>query len=71
VNPVDLNLISVDDHIAEPNLDVHMPFSGIRILEISAGIPGSYCGRLLTDAGADVVKLEPRSGDPLRRWLMN
>lgn len=48
---------------------MHSPFSGVRILEISAGISGSYCGRMLADAGADVVKVEPESGDPLRRWV--
>ena len=27
-----------------------------------------YCGKLLVDAGADVVKVEPAGGDPLRRF---
>ncbi|MFI0356968.1 CaiB/BaiF CoA transferase family protein [Actinomadura sp. 9N407] len=44
------------------------PYTGVRVLEISAGIPASYCGKLFADAGADVVKLEPASGDPTRRW---
>ena len=42
------------------------PLDGIRVLELSSGIAGAYCTKLLTDAGADTVKLEPRSGDPLR-----
>jgi crotonobetainyl-CoA:carnitine CoA-transferase CaiB-like acyl-CoA transferase len=44
------------------------PFSGLRVLEISAGIAGSYCGKMFADAGADVVKAEPAGGDPMRRW---
>ena len=44
------------------------PFGGLRVLEISAGIAGSYCGKMFADAGADVVKAEPAGGDPMRRW---
>src|SRR5258708_22615031 len=46
----------------------HAPFAGLRVLEISAGIAGSYCGKMFADAGADVVKVEPAEGDPMRRW---
>ena len=44
------------------------PLCDLRVVEISDRIAGSYCGKLLVDAGADVVKLEPRTGDPLRRF---
>jgi crotonobetainyl-CoA:carnitine CoA-transferase CaiB-like acyl-CoA transferase len=44
------------------------PFARVRVLEISAGIAGSYCGKMFADAGADVVKAEPAGGDPMRRW---
>ena len=37
------------------------------MLDLSTGIAGGYCAKLLGDAGADVVKLEPPGGDPLRR----
>jgi crotonobetainyl-CoA:carnitine CoA-transferase CaiB-like acyl-CoA transferase len=40
--------------------------SGIRVLDL-AGTLGAYCTRLLADAGADVVKVEPPDGDELRR----
>jgi len=43
-----------------------LPLDGIRVLDL-AGPLGSYCGRLLADAGADVVKVEPPEGDSLRR----
>jgi benzylsuccinate CoA-transferase BbsE subunit len=39
---------------------------GRRVLELS-GAPGAYCGKLLADLGADVIKLEPPAGDPARR----
>ena len=43
-----------------------LPLGGIRVLEL-AGPLGCYCGRLLADLGADVVKVEPPDGDDLRR----
>jgi crotonobetainyl-CoA:carnitine CoA-transferase CaiB-like acyl-CoA transferase len=46
----------------------HAPFAGLRVAEISAGIAAAYCGKLFADAGADIVKIEPPGGDPLRRW---
>ena len=43
-----------------------LPLDGIRVLDLSGPV-GSYGGRLLADAGADVVKVELPAGDELRR----
>jgi crotonobetainyl-CoA:carnitine CoA-transferase CaiB-like acyl-CoA transferase len=42
--------------------------SALRVVDFSTGIPGGYAARLLCDAGADVIKVEPPGGDPWRRW---
>jgi crotonobetainyl-CoA:carnitine CoA-transferase CaiB-like acyl-CoA transferase len=40
--------------------------AGLRVVDLTVGIAGSYCTKLLRDAGADVVMVEPASGHPLR-----
>ena len=40
---------------------------GVRVLELGEGISAPFCGRLLADYGADVIKLEPSGGDLGRR----
>ena len=45
----------------------HSPLSGLRVVETAQGVAGPYCARLFGDAGANVVKIEPPSGDPTRR----
>lgn len=39
---------------------------GIRVIEMTGGIAGAYCGRLLADCGAQVLKIEPDAGGRLR-----
>ncbi len=40
---------------------------GISVIEVTRGIEGAYAARLLADAGADVIKIEPPEGDVARR----
>jgi crotonobetainyl-CoA:carnitine CoA-transferase CaiB-like acyl-CoA transferase len=47
---------------------VPLPFSQIKIVDLSSGISGPYAAKLFIDAGAEVIKVEPRGGDSLRRW---
>ena len=42
--------------------------SGYAVVDLSSGIAGAYCAKLLADGGADVVKVEPPQGNPLRHW---
>ena len=43
--------------------------AGIRVVELGQLIAGPFCGQLLGDMGAEVIKLEqPGAGDPMRQW---
>jgi crotonobetainyl-CoA:carnitine CoA-transferase CaiB-like acyl-CoA transferase len=44
------------------------PLHGFTVIELSTGIAGAYCTKLLADGGAHVIKVESPQGDPLRRW---
>ena len=47
-----------------------MPFpflNGIRMLDLSQYLPGPYASLILADLGADVIRVEPPGGEPMRR----
>jgi len=45
------------------------PLAGLRVIEMGSLIAGPFCGQVLGDFGAEVIKLEdPGTGDPMRQW---
>ena len=45
------------------------PLNDIRVIELGQLIAGPFCGQLMADMGADVIKVEPPgAGDPMRVW---
>ncbi|UHL63963.1 CoA transferase [Paralcaligenes sp. KSB-10] len=46
---------------------MNRPLEGIRIVEIGHMLAGPYCGLLLADLGAEIIKVEPKDGDIGRR----
>ena len=46
----------------------HGPLAGVKVVEFCQVAAGPFCGMLLADYGADVVKIEPPEGDTLRQW---
>jgi formyl-CoA transferase len=45
------------------------PLADLRVVEMGQLIAGPFCGQLLGDFGAEVIKLEsPGAGDPMRQW---
>lgn len=46
------------------------PLTGLKVLELGQLIAGPFAGKTLADFGADVIKVEPPEGDPLRQWRL-
>lgn len=43
--------------------------TGIKVIDFSKWLPGQYCGMVLGDFGADVIKVETPTGDDTRRFF--
>ncbi|MGV0044947.1 CoA transferase [Mycobacterium colombiense] len=54
--------------IGATSADDQAPLQRFLVVDLSSGIAGAYCSRILADGGAEVVKVEDPNGDPLRRW---
>ena len=45
------------------------PLSDLRVIEMGTLLAGPFCGQVLGDMGAEVIKVEPpNQGDPMRVW---
>ena len=45
------------------------PLTGLRLIEMGQLLAGPFCGQLMADFGAEVIKIEqPNQGDPMREW---
>src|SRR6201999_4013752 len=44
------------------------PLTGLKVVELGHYIAAPFCTRILADLGAEVIKVEPPGGDPVRGW---
>jgi formyl-CoA transferase len=55
--------------MTSPDKPVAGPLAGLRVVELGTLLAGPFCGQLLGDFGAEVIKVEPPGqGDPMRVW---
>jgi succinyl-CoA---D-citramalate CoA-transferase len=55
--------------MSEARNGAHSPLEGVRVVEMGSLLAGPFCGQLLADFGAEVIKVEPPGkGDPMREW---
>jgi alpha-methylacyl-CoA racemase len=56
----------VDPHSL--TVDLAVPLTGVRVLDLTRLLPGAFCTMLLADMGADVVRVEEPAGGDFMRW---
>ncbi|WP_298445786.1 CoA transferase [Ferrimicrobium sp.] len=55
--------------MADDESQERLPLQDLRVIEMGQLLAGPFCGQLLADFGADVIKVEdPNRGDPMRQW---
>lgn len=61
------SLLRTEPALNEPS-NLGPLLGGLRVLEIGHFVAAPFCTRLLGDLGADIIKIEPPAGDPVRQW---
>jgi formyl-CoA transferase len=55
--------------MADTDIQNTGPLKGLRLIEMGTLLAGPFCGQLMADFGAEVIKVEPpKQGDPMRVW---
>lgn len=55
--------------VGPPRRDRHVsPFDDVRVLDLGQFYQGPYCGMILAYLGAEVIKVQPPGGEPVRHW---
>src|SRR5260370_22779663 len=56
-------------HQDQPSMSYEAPFAGLKVVDLSQGVAGPYCGMLLAQHGANVIKVEPTGDGDWSRTL--
>lgn len=61
-----VNVYDIGAQMTKPQI---LPLDDLRVVELGSLLAGPFCGQLLGDFGAEVIKVEdPERGDPMRQW---